>query len=116
MEILPAACGALFLCAILSLDACTKPMECTGSLADFFNKVGDAYGFLTDAAYIIDVDAGIEFILAATVYANANETFNDNVYEYDSVGLPFLRALGQAIYDIERDRPRAHWPDLSRFR
>ena len=80
------------------------------------NALGDAYGFLTDAAYIVDYDEGVEFILAATVYANANETFNDNVYEYDTVGLPFLRELGQAIYEIERQRPRAHRPDLGRFR
>jgi hypothetical protein len=80
-----------------------------------FNKVGDAYGFLTDAAYVVDFENGVEFILAATVYSNANETFNDNNYEYDDVGMPFLRALGQAIYDVELTRPRPHIPDLSRF-
>ncbi|MEJ2273961.1 MAG: hypothetical protein P8Y01_05230, partial [Woeseiaceae bacterium] len=46
-----------------------------------FNKVGDAYGFLTDAAYIVDFDNGVEFILAATIFTNANETFNDDNYE-----------------------------------
>ncbi len=81
-----------------------------------FNKVGDAYGFLTDAAYIVDFDNGVEFILAATVYANANETFNDNNYEYEAIGLPFLRALGQAVYEIELERKREFAPDLSRFR
>ena len=80
-----------------------------------FNKVGDAYGFLTDAAYVIDTKNNVEFILVATVYTNENETFNDNEYEYDEVGLPFLRDLGQAIYEIELARPRAHPPDLSRF-
>jgi hypothetical protein len=30
-----------------------------------FNKIGSAYGFLTDAAYIVDYQEGIEFILAA---------------------------------------------------
>ena len=78
-----------------------------------FNKVGDAYGFLTDAAYIVDFENGIEFILAATIHTNANETFNDDTYEYDEVGFPFLRHLGQGIYDIERQRERRHWPDLS---
>ena len=81
-----------------------------------FNKVGDAYGFLTDAAYIVDFDAGIEFMLAATVYTNANETFNDNVYEYDELGLPFLHDLGRAIYEIELERERPNPPDLSQFR
>lgn len=80
-----------------------------------FNKVGDAYGFLTDAAYIIDLQNQVEFILAATVYTNANETFNDNNYEYAEIGLPFLRELGQAIYEVELARERQFLPDLSRF-
>lgn len=80
-----------------------------------FNKVGDAYGFLTDAAYVVDFEHGIEFILAATVYTNENQTFNDNQYEYDEIGLPFLRDLGQAIFEFESDRPRQHAPDLSEF-
>ena len=81
-----------------------------------FNKVGDAYGFLTDAAYIVDFDNGVEFLLAATVYVNANETFNDNEYEYDEIGMPFLRELGMAIYEMELERERPNPPDLSRFR
>jgi hypothetical protein len=80
-----------------------------------FNKVGDAYGFLTDAAYIIDLENNIEFILAATIYTNANGTFNDDNYEYDEIGLPFLRDLGQAVYEVELNRERPHVPDLSRF-
>lgn len=80
-----------------------------------FNKVGDAYGFLTDTAYIVDFDNGIEFLLSATVYTNANATFNDGEYEYAELGWPFLRELGQAIYEVELERPREHRPDLSRF-
>jgi len=81
-----------------------------------FNKVGDAYGFLTDAAYIVDFDANIEFLLAATIYTNANQTFNDNQYEYDEIGLPFLRNLGRAIYELELARPRQHRPKLDALR
>jgi len=81
-----------------------------------FNKVGDAYGFLTDAAYIVDFEHGVEFILAATVYVNENGTFNDNHYEYGEVGLPFLRELGQSLYEVELAREREFLPDLSRFR
>jgi hypothetical protein len=80
-----------------------------------FNKIGSAYGFLTDAAYIVDFDKGIEFILAATIYTNANETFNDGEYEYDEIGFPFLRDLGQAIYEVEFRRERRSIPDLGRF-
>jgi hypothetical protein len=81
-----------------------------------FNKVGDAYGFLTDAAYIVDFDNGVEFILAATIFTNANQTFNDDTYEYDDIGLPFMRNLGKAIYEVELQRERPHRPDLGRFR
>jgi hypothetical protein len=78
-----------------------------------FNKVGDAYGFLTDAAYVVDFENGVEFILAATIHTNANGTFNDDTYEYETIGLPFLRHLGRAIYDIELERERVHRPDLA---
>ncbi len=81
-----------------------------------FNKVGVAYGFLTDVAYIVDFDNQVEFLLSATIHVNANETYNDGVYEYESVGLPFLAKLGRAVHAYERNRPRAHQPDLSRYR
>lgn len=81
-----------------------------------FNKIGDAYGFLTDCAYVVDFENHVEFLLAATVYTNANGVFNDGNYEYDEIGLPFLRNLGRAIYEVELARERPHEPDLSRFR
>ena len=70
---------------------------------------------MTDAAYIVDFKNGVEFILSATIYTNENQTFNDDNYEYEEIGLPFLKDLGQAIYEIELDRQREHKPDLSRF-
>lgn len=33
-----------------------------------FNKPGDAYGFLTDATYIVDFNNKIGFFLSATIY------------------------------------------------
>lgn len=65
--------------------------------------------------YIVDYPEGIEFILAATAYANANDTFNDGIYECETIGYPFLRGLGQAIYEIEARREKANRPGLSRF-
>lgn len=81
-----------------------------------FNKVGDAYGFLTDAAYIVDFENGVEFLLAATLYTNENQTFNDNEYEYDTIGLPFLRHLGESIYEVELQRERQHAPNIDHLR
>mgnify|MGYP001225191620 CR=1 FL=1 len=81
-----------------------------------FNKVGWAYGFLTDVAYIVDFDAGTEFFLAATIQVNENGIFNDDKYEYETVGLPFLANLGRVVYEHDRQRKRKNRPDLSKFK
>lgn len=81
-----------------------------------FNKVGWAYGFLTDVSYVVDFENKIEYMLAATLYVNKDEVLNDNKYEYDSLGYPFLYQLGQRIYQYELHRKRNHKPDLSNFR
>jgi hypothetical protein len=80
-----------------------------------FNKEGDAYGFLTDAAYVVDATNGIEFLLSATIYCNSDGIFNDDRYDYEAVGLPFLKNLGQVIYQYELSRNRKNKPDLSEF-
>jgi hypothetical protein len=77
-----------------------------------FNKVGWAYGFLTDVSYVVDFEKGIEYLLAATVYVNENETLNDGIYEYETLGWPFMYQLGQAIHRYELQRERMHKPDL----
>jgi Beta-lactamase enzyme family len=81
-----------------------------------FNKIGDAYGYLTDVAYIVDFDRHIEFMLSASIYCNRDGILNDDQYDYDSVGLPFLKQLGRVIYDYETKRPRDHSPGLLSFR
>ena len=69
-----------------------------------YNKVGGAYGYLIDNAYIVDAKNKIEFILSAVIYVNENEIFNDDHYEYDEIGLPFLANLGKVIYKYELER------------
>ena len=81
-----------------------------------YNKIGMAYGFLTDNAYIVDFERNIEFMLTAVIFTNENEIFNDGVYEYDEIGLPFLSELGRAIFEYEMVREREHQPDLSKFK
>lgn len=78
-----------------------------------FNKVGWAYGTLTDCSYIIDLENNIEFFLTATILVNDNQIFNDGQYEYESIGLPFLASLGKAVYEYELNRPRNHMPIFS---
>ncbi|WP_018479240.1 serine hydrolase [Pontibacter roseus] len=81
-----------------------------------FNKIGNAYGFLLDNAYIVDFDKGVEFMLTAVISVNENGTYNDGQYEYEEIGYPFLRNLGRAIYEHEVKRKKEHLPDLSKFR
>jgi hypothetical protein len=80
-----------------------------------FNKVGWAYGFLTDVSYVADFRNNIEFMLTATVYVNSDGVLNDDKYDYDDIGYPFLYQLGQTIYNYEIKRPRPYTPDLSKF-
>jgi Beta-lactamase enzyme family len=80
-----------------------------------FNKVGDAYGFLTDIAYIVDFDNKVEFLLSATISCNSDGIYNDDKYDYDRIGYPFLKNLGQLVLDYEKTRERKFQPDLSRF-
>jgi len=81
-----------------------------------FNKVGDAYGFLLDNAYIVDFSTGVEFMLTTVLLCNNDEVFNDDHYDYATVGFPFMKNLGQLIYDFESTRPRKYKADLSKFK
>lgn len=81
-----------------------------------FNKVGDAYGYMIDNAYIVDFDKGVEFLLSAVIYCNEDGIFNDDKYDYQTVGHPFMANLGRLIFDYEVTRKRPNQPDLSRFR
>ncbi|HEY0680251.1 MAG TPA: serine hydrolase [Chitinophagaceae bacterium] len=78
-----------------------------------FNKVGNAYGFLTDVAYVVDLDKKVEFMVSATIYCNSDGILNDDKYDYDSVGYPFMKQLGRVLYDFELKRKRKRVPDLS---
>jgi len=80
-----------------------------------FNKVGDAYGYLIDNAYIVDFESKVEFMIAAVINVNTDGIYNDGVYAYDSLGFPFFKNLGRLIYDYELKRDRKHKPDLSKF-
>ncbi len=81
-----------------------------------FNKVGDAYGFLIDNAYVVDFERGVEFLLSATIYCNSDEIFNDDKYDYQTTGFPFMADLGKAIYEYECQRKRKFAPKLDKFK
>ena len=69
-------------------------------------KVGQAYGYLGDTEYVRDDASGAEFLLSAVICVNADGIFNDDKYEYDEVGIPFLAALGHAVLEDESEAAR----------
>ena len=80
-----------------------------------FNKTGTAYGFLVDAGYFADFSKGLEFMFSAVIYCNSDGILNDDRYDYANAGYPFMKNLGNVIYDHEQKRGRKHRPDLTRF-
>lgn len=81
-----------------------------------FNKVGDAYGFLIDASYFVDYKNKVEFMLSAVIHCNSDEIFNDNKYDYDTIGFPFMKNLGQVIYEHELKRDKKVIPNVDKFK
>ena len=77
-----------------------------------YNKAGDAYGFLLDNAYIIDKKNKVEFLVSAVIYCNEDGILNDNKYDYETVGLPFMKNLGQLLYNFELKRKKAVLPNF----
>ena len=63
-----------------------------------YNKVGFAYGQLSDVAYI--KRENISIILTATIDVNTNNIYNDDTYDYDSIGYPFLAEISREITKI----------------
>lgn len=66
------------------------------------NRIGEAFGYLSDVAYVHDRASGAEFFLSATVHVNADRVLNDGRYEYDTIGHPALGHLGRVILAAER--------------
>jgi hypothetical protein len=80
-----------------------------------FNKPGWAYGFLTDVAYIVDFSNQVEFMLSATIYVNEDGILSDEHYQFDTTGKPFMKKLGEIIYQYELQRKKQHLPILNSF-
>ena len=62
-----------------------------------FNMVGLSFGCAIDAAYIVDLDTGKEFVLTVGIYANEDEVINDAKYDYESLAYPLMKDIGRLI-------------------
>ncbi len=80
-----------------------------------FSKSGSAYGYMIENAYVADFKNKVEFLLTAVIQVNSNQLYNDNIYEYNTIGKPFLAALGRNVYQFELQRKHSVNPDLSKL-
>lgn len=63
-----------------------------------YNKLGQAYGFTVENAYVVPRDSRLEaFFLTAVIYTNKDGILNDNVYEYAGVAEPFMEHLAEVV-------------------
>jgi hypothetical protein len=92
----------------------SQPKTLIPSNIRIFNKVGDAYGYFTDASYIVDFKNNVEFVLSITIYANKDGVFNDDKYEMEEIALPFMKRVGEIVYNYELKRTR-NITNLSEF-
>ena len=81
-----------------------------------FNKYGDSYGFIIDNSYFVDFKNNVEFFLTAVVQSNENGIYNDSKYEYESVCYPFMKNIGQEIYNYELNRNKENLPNLNKMK
>ena len=64
-------------------------------------------------AYVADFENNVEFMVSATIYCNEDGILNDDKYDYDKIGFPFMKNLGVALHQYELSRKRNFKPDLS---
>ena len=61
------------------------------------NKIGRAYGFSVENAWVFHVPSQKGLFVTATIYTNADGVLNDGKYEYEEVADPFLAAVGEIV-------------------
>lgn len=74
-----------------------KPPNAIPEYLEVYNVVGQSYGFLSESAYIVNVQTQEALILSAALYVNQNGVINDGQYEYQTIGFPFLKALSWGV-------------------
>jgi len=68
-----------------------------------YNKVGLAYGFLTDVAFIKNDCDSVSFFLSVSLYVNADNVVNDGKYDYEK-GMKMMKRIGELFYEEEKNK------------
>jgi hypothetical protein len=79
-----------------------------------FNIVGWWSGYVSDCAYLVDYQQGIEFFLSVVI--STNQVPINEGEGYQKISFPFMADLGKIFYEYERQRNRRFKPDLSKYR
>ena len=66
-------------------------------ISEFKQKGTSTYKTWQDQVINFHKNSNLEFFTTATVLVNENQIFNDNIYEFEELGIPFLAALGREI-------------------
>ena len=51
-------------------------------------------------------------MLSAVIYCNSDGIQNDSKYDYDSVGYPFYKHIGELVYQYELKRKKRYLPNF----
>jgi len=73
------------------------PVTRPGERVEITGKIGRAYGFSVENAYVHNPKNGRTVFLTAVLYTNADGVLNDDQYEYEAVADPFFADLGELI-------------------
>jgi hypothetical protein len=73
------------------------PSTLPGDRIEITGKVGQAYGFTVENSYVRNLANGRAVFVSAVIYTNSDGVLNDDQYEYDSVGRPFMAELGRLV-------------------
>ena len=63
------------------------------------NMVGLSHGFLSEIALVEDEKTNSSYIIGAVIYTNKKGIVGDGIYEYEKVGLPYLKELSLLIHE-----------------
>ncbi|MDR1584251.1 MAG: serine hydrolase [Prevotellaceae bacterium] len=79
-----------------------------------FNNSGKDAGFMIDNAYVIDTKNGVDFFLTVVIKCNKTDILGDEYYEYEKIGLPFMRNISKVVhkYAISKNKQHINFNDF----
>ncbi len=78
-----------------------------------FNIVGWWSGYVSDCAYFVDYQRGIEFFVSAVI--STNQVPINEGEGYQKISFPFMADLGKLLYEYEKQRPKKFLPNLKKY-